>query len=106
MILLSFHNDCEELIKLYHNQTCHKATFHQERSYREVGDKALELSKWSDGDGVTILDVAKLALTDINYHHEARILHRIQQLIMKNEQDFELIWGDRIDILDKAVKER
>ena len=84
----------------------HTQSFHQERSYREVGDKALELSKWSDGDGVTILDVAKLALTDINYHHEARILHRIQQLIMKNEQDFELIWGDRIDILDKAVKER
>ena len=71
----------------------HKQTFHQERSYREVGDKALELSKWSDGSGVTILDVAKLALTDINYHNEARILDKMQKLIMKNDQDFELIEG-------------
>ena len=71
----------------------------------DVSKMGLKLSKWSDGDGVTILDVAKLALTDINYHHEARILHRIQQLLLKNEQDFELIWGDRINLLDKALKE-
>jgi len=80
--------------------------FSQNPTIRAIQEKGLELSKWTDGDGVTILDVAKLALTDINYHHEAQILHRMQKLIMKNEQDFELIWGDRIDILDNALEKR
>jgi len=68
--------------------------------------KALELSEFSEYDGVTILSIAELALTDANFHKEALILKRMATLISEYDYDFELIWGDHIDILDKALEER
>jgi len=46
-----------------------------------IQDKALELSSFTDGSGIEILEIASLALTDINYHPEAKILMQMAELI-------------------------
>ena len=45
---------------------------------------ALDLAKKTDYDGLEILEIAMLALTDVNYHPEAKA---IRDMILKIEND-------------------
>ena len=45
---------------------------------------ALDLAKKTDYDGLEILEIAMLALTDVNYHPEAKV---IRDMILKIEND-------------------
>ena len=63
-------------------------------SKRQISDKALELSNFTDGDGIEILQIAYLALTDVNYHPEAKIHYRMAEALDNNvgaEFEFQVI---------------
>jgi len=51
---------------------------------KELEKTALDLAEKTDYDGVEILEIAMLALTDVNYHPEARL---IRNMILKIEND-------------------
>ena len=51
----------------------------------------VNLSEALEYDGIKILEVARNALTDVNYHHEAEILNEMLRFIEDDIQDFELI---------------
>ena len=51
---------------------------------KELEKTALDLAEKTDYDGVEILEIAMLALTDVNYHAEARL---IRNMILKIEND-------------------
>ena len=62
---------------------------------KKLADKALELSDFTEGDGIEILEIASLALVDVNYHPEAKILNRMAHLLEKNPgAEFDLIESD------------
>ena len=50
-------------------------------SEANIDKLALELSESTGGDGIEILEIASLALTDVNYHPEAKILHRMAKTL-------------------------
>ena len=61
-------------------------------SEANIDKLALKLSDSTDGDGVEILEIASLALQDVNYHPEAKILHKMAKTLANNAgAEFELI---------------
>ena len=55
--------------------------FKQEINHNEL---AMELAKKTEWSGVDILEICKLALTDVNFHPEAKVIHK---MILKIEND-------------------
>ena len=51
----------------------------------------VDLSQALEYDGMKILEVARDALTDSNFHPEAKILNEMLRFIENDIQDFELI---------------
>lgn len=45
---------------------------------------AFQLVDKTNGDGITILEIASLALTDINFHPESKVLAQMAELIENN----------------------
>ena len=58
--------------------------FEQKINLQEMQKIALDLSKKTDYDRLAILEIAMLALTDVNYHPEAKA---IRDMILKIEND-------------------
>ena len=49
-------------------------SFKQEIDHNKL---AMELAKKTEWSGVDILEVCKLALTDVNFHPEAKVIHKM-----------------------------